>query len=403
MRIDRTTNINRIHLSYYKSDTGELAYVSGTKNTGGRVVDAAAIGSGYGYRIKTPGTTSWTSVGAANNNADTFFVASGSSPSGTGDAYKYNPANPLVSKTATGLVKDNGYRITTPGDVNWTSAGASANTANTTFIASGPLNAGDAWEYDRGGVATCRALTVGNIYRISLSGNDTTAQWAEVGASSRAVGTVFVATRTSTGGTGTAGQAYSFGSSTGNGARIVSSTAIVATTSTSTGTGVKIYKIRTPGDMNWTNAGAANNNIGTIFLPSKVLSIGGAASEYTPALDQSYDFSNGPVVVDNTGMAGKWSDISIDRNGNPWITYQDITRSGTFDGAKMAYLPGALKNDAALWKVPVNWETMNIPGRYRVQDARLSIENPLDTADNGWDAAVGFQSDYFRAAYFQDN
>jgi hypothetical protein len=112
------------------------------------------------------------------------------------------------------------------------------------------------------------------------------------------------------------------------------------------------------------------------------------------------------VAVDSTGAVGKWSDISIDRNGNPWITYQDLTRTGSYDGAKLAYLPGAPKNDGVLWKDAANWETMNMPARYRVQDARLSIENPLDSTDpaaNGWDAVVGFQSDYFRAAYFQDN
>jgi hypothetical protein len=123
--------------------------------------------------------------------------------------------------------------------------------------------------------------------------------------------------------------------------------------------------------------------------------------------DQSYTFaSDSMVVVDSTGAVGKWSDISIDRNGNPWITYQDLTRTGSYDGAKLAYLPGAPKNDGARWKNAANWEAMNIPARYRVQDARLSVENPLDAADpatNGWDAAVGFQSDYFRAAYYQDN
>jgi hypothetical protein len=394
MRIDRSRN-DRIHLSYYKSDTGELAYVSGTKKTGNRVVDAAAIVSGYGYRINTPGTTSWTSAGAANNNVNTFFVASGSSPSGTGDAYKYNPVNLVTPKTAAGLVAGNGYRITTPGDADWTKVGASANTANTSFIATGALNAGTAWEYTRGGTQTRNNLVVGNVYQIYIPGS---ANWMSVGASSNAAGTVFIATGKEAG--GTSGNVH---------AQTYSGTKASTALLTGTGSSTKIYRIITVGDADWTKAGATSNNVDTVFVSTRALSFG-AASEYTPAFDQGYDFSNGPVVVvDNTGMAGKWSDISIDRNGNPWITYQDITRSGTFDGAKMAYLPGAQAKDNTLWKLPANWETMNIPGRYRVQDARLSIENPLDTEpatptwQTGWDAAVGFQSDYFRIAYFQDN
>jgi hypothetical protein len=111
----------------------------------------------------------------------------------------------------------------------------------------------------------------------------------------------------------------------------------------------------------------------------------------------AYDFdSDSCVAVDSTGTTGKWADISLDRAGNPWISYQDISRAGTYDTAKAAYLPDA----GADYKDPDNWETMHVPSRYRVEDARLNIENPLDGADNGWDAAVGCQSDYFRITYF---
>jgi hypothetical protein len=106
------------------------------------------------------------------------------------------------------------------------------------------------------------------------------------------------------------------------------------------------------------------------------------------------------VAVDSTGTTGKWADISLDRSGNPWITYQDISRAGTLDAVKMAYLPDAKDHDNTRYKNPDNWETMHVPSRYRAEDARLSIENPLDSTDSGWDAAVGYQSDYFRIAYF---
>jgi hypothetical protein len=392
MRIDRTINTDRIHLSYYKSDTGELAYVSGTRDVSSEIVAATGLGFGSVYEIRTSGSTDWTRLGAANSNVGTYFIAkdpAGYTP-GTGDAYKYSPS--IISQTAAGLETGKPYLITTPGDVNWTLVGASANTANTSFIASRTLNAGNAYEYRRNSsTQNSSGLVPGNVYQINSRGNSS---WTSVGASSNTNGVIFIATGSISG----TGSAYTF--TGGTSADLKASTAL----STTSGT---VYKINTPGDMNWTNAGAANNNVNTLFTPTRALILG-ATVGYTRS-GKGYIF-DAKVVVDNTGMAGKWSDISIDRNGNPWITYQDITRSGTFDGAKMAYLPGALKNDiAALWKVPVNWETMNIPGRYRVQDARLSIENPLDTEPSNptwadtWDAAVGFQSDYFRIAYFQDN
>ncbi|MDR2259207.1 MAG: hypothetical protein LBE14_08690, partial [Treponema sp.] len=118
----------------------------------------------------------------------------------------------------------------------------------------------------------------------------------------------------------------------------------------------------------------------------------------------AYDFDDDScVAVDSTGTTGKWADISLDRNGNPWITYQDIARGATHDAVKAAYLPNAGARDTTLYKEAENWETMHVPSRFRAEDARLSIENPLDPSDGGWDAAVGYQSDYFRIAYFHNN
>ncbi|UOF79312.1 b-glycanase [Caudoviricetes sp.] len=50
------------------------------------VVAAGSFIVGRRYTIKTPGTTTFTSIGAANNNAGTQFIATGVG-SGTGDAY----------------------------------------------------------------------------------------------------------------------------------------------------------------------------------------------------------------------------------------------------------------------------------------------------------------------------
>jgi hypothetical protein len=397
MRIDRTVNVNRIHLSYYKSDTGELVYVSGVKNTGDAgEIDSNSLTAGAVYRINKPGDTDWTSVGAANNNGGTYFIATGTA-AGTGTANRYIDTSALPELTSSQLVAGEPYKIKAPGDINWTLAGAANNTAGTSFIAATSLSLtttpGNAYEYSRGTQKNRNALIVGNLYRINTPGNG---DWTNAGAANSDRDTIFIATATTNG--GTTGNAYEY---TG-GATLKDSTAL----SYGNGNNTKIYKINTPGHANWTLAGAANNNAGTYFVSTRALSASaGTAYPYVPApaSGQSYTFDD-KVVVDSTGAVGKWSDISIDRNGNPWITYQDLTRTGSYDAAKLAYLPGAPKYDGgALWKDAANWEAMNIPARYRVQDARLSVENPLDSSDGGWDAAVGYQSDYFRAAYYQDN
>lgn len=57
---------------------------------------AAELVAGQLYRIKTQGDTVWTSVGAANNSANTVFIATGPG-TGTGIAYDYS-ASPFIEK-----------------------------------------------------------------------------------------------------------------------------------------------------------------------------------------------------------------------------------------------------------------------------------------------------------------
>jgi hypothetical protein len=112
------------------------------------------------------------------------------------------------------------------------------------------------------------------------------------------------------------------------------------------------------------------------------------------------------VNVDSSGSVGRWADISLDANGNPWITYLDNPKAsaGSYDGMKAAYLPGAGAGDTTEWKIPANWETMHIPVRYRTSNKRVHIEAAPGGAvspNNFWNAAVGYESnDYFRIAYF---
>jgi hypothetical protein len=112
------------------------------------------------------------------------------------------------------------------------------------------------------------------------------------------------------------------------------------------------------------------------------------------------------VTVDSSGSVGRWADISLDGNGNPWITYLDTPKAsaGSYDGMKVAYLPGAGAGDITEWKTPANWETMHVPVRYRTSNNRVHIEaapNGTVSPNNFWSAAVGYESnDYFRIAYF---
>jgi hypothetical protein len=118
----------------------------------------------------------------------------------------------------------------------------------------------------------------------------------------------------------------------------------------------------------------------------------------------AYNFET-PVQVDKTGAVGRWTDLSLDHYGNPWIVYEDIDRQGTTDGVKVAYIPGLTAKDTTLFKTAANWETMNLPGRSKVEaDTRLNIENvPTQSLEDSlhWQAAVGYQEasgGYFRIA-----
>jgi hypothetical protein len=116
-------------------------------------------------------------------------------------------------------------------------------------------------------------------------------------------------------------------------------------------------------------------------------------------------------VVDSVGSVGRWCDISLDDAGNPWIAYQDESYRGSMDGVRMAYL-----NTTAYTKAlnDINgasirgWETMNVPARFQVQDARIQIESfparnfaPTGNSTKFWKAAVAYPStDLFRLAYY---
>jgi hypothetical protein len=119
-------------------------------------------------------------------------------------------------------------------------------------------------------------------------------------------------------------------------------------------------------------------------------------------------------VVDSLGSVGKWCDLSLDENGNPWIAYQDESNKGSVDGVKVAFQDPDIsrkflsnKGLADPYGVSIgDWDTMHVPARWKVKDGRISIECfpvynfPNVSNSRFWNAAVGYPAfDYFRIAY----
>jgi hypothetical protein len=127
------------------------------------------------------------------------------------------------------------------------------------------------------------------------------------------------------------------------------------------------------------------------------------------------------ALVDGSSRVGVWSDLSLDQDNKPWITYQDLGRYNNYDGIKIAYLDAVRFTKTA--KDPNNldssgnplvditgWEALTVPTKNLVMDDRLSIEANR-TVTNGapggtwsgitWSAAVGYlSSDLYRLAYY---
>ena len=149
----------------------------------------------------------------------------------------------------------------------------------------------------------------------------------------------------------------------------------------------------------------------------------------TLGANRTYTF-NTVQVVDSVGSVGRWCALSLDSNGNPWISYQDESYQGSRDGIKLAYYNDTIyykgrsggaggaggvtyrpNEDVDMFNKPINgWEAMHVPTAFRVANARQGMEcypvrNPqtfTGTAPNkDWTGAVAYLGeDYFRVAYY---
>jgi hypothetical protein len=124
-------------------------------------------------------------------------------------------------------------------------------------------------------------------------------------------------------------------------------------------------------------------------------------------------------VVDSVGDVGRWCSLSLDADGNPWISYQDEGYKGAKDGVKVAYkntttfTKGGTGTTYAGQDTDINganitgWEAMHVPTQFRVEDSRLGMEcyPPRNytgtTATKTWGGAVSYlATDYYRIAYY---
>jgi hypothetical protein len=129
-------------------------------------------------------------------------------------------------------------------------------------------------------------------------------------------------------------------------------------------------------------------------------------------------------TIDNVVTGGIWTDISVDNNGNPWIVYGDSSRTGNYDGVRIAYLGSFARSlTCPVTKADITgWEALTMPANYVVNNDRLNIEawpptvrgngttlgspNTSITGTTMWNAAIGYpggvdSSHYmYRVGYF---
>lgn len=285
------------------------------------------------------------------------------SPKITG-VYQYiPPANDLMEITFTisttvadtveagGFTTGKTYTIVTPNDTDFTTIGAVNNNAGTSFVASGNgsaatpvLTPGNAIQ-----IYGSPKLVAGNTYKIVTVG---TTDWVALGALASTVGTVFTALGSGTG-TGQASQLTSGGYFiigrdyvivdagttvfTDVGAANNNVGTIFTATASGLGTGKvsavitagdfvtnSLYQILTVEDTVWTDWGSANNTVGIIFT-----STGNGLTENTPGTASTSSAG---------GAAGSWVLDLRYNSSTANLALQDLTKQGsTYKSAVKLY------------------------------------------------------------------
>jgi len=135
------------------------------------------------------------------------------------------------------------------------------------------------------------------------------------------------------------------------------------------GTGEYVsMKIDTKNGANQVHIAAMNTNKRLVYITFRL-----NGTEITGKTEQ---------IVDSVGNVGRWCALSLDSDGNPWISYMDESYLGARDGVKLAY-----KNTTTFYKgvtycagqymdllgEPIGgWETMHVPTAY-------CVENPISS------------------------
>ena len=164
-----------INLTAYSPPAGNSSWCNFNTTVPPANVSAGSFINGVGYRIVTSGSTNFTTIGSANNNSGTTFVASGAG-SGTGSALPFRQCDSIANNHASlnhdpgvyfrlqtqsvgagAMVAGSEYTILTVGSTDYTLAGASSNSVGSLFTASGPGTGS-------GTVTGYRALTVHSNY-----------------------------------------------------------------------------------------------------------------------------------------------------------------------------------------------------------------------------------------------
>ncbi len=256
---------------------GESISVGGTSITAGSFVVNTS------YKINVPGTTDFTLIGSADNNANTVFKATGVG-TGTGTAFDSVSSTSLLStlqanaaiKAANVEVTSNvavtkfiftkidgaELNITFPTTADASSigftqsvlsvtAGAFVKDTNYTITSLGT---------DTLATVIAGAFVTGTVYTILVPG---TTDFTLIGSANSTIGTVFTATGTGAG-TGTATRVSSTKQANW---QVAGAPAISAAGSFVVGTK---YSIVSAGTTTFTSFGSANNNAGTIFTATNV-------------------------------------------------------------------------------------------------------------------------------------